>query len=72
MTHEEDSIGPSRARYLQKEVYRRSNALQKVWWFIFGMPPAKELAERLEGGPFNDEEEERIREIVREESSHSS
>lgn len=69
MTREEEDITPTRARILQLKAYRRSNGLQKLWWFLVGMPPAEELAERLEGGPFSDEEETRIREIVREEVS---
>ncbi|RLM87895.1 hypothetical protein [Haloarcula sp. Atlit-7R] len=50
MTHDESEISPVRAARLQQKARRKSNGLQKVWWFFVGMPPAETLAERFEAG----------------------
>lgn len=48
-------------------VRRGENILKRAWWWLIGMPPADELRERYSPVTVTDEEETRIREIVREE-----
>jgi hypothetical protein len=50
VTHDEREISSVQASRLQQEARRKSNGLQKVWWFLVGMPTAEELAERIEAG----------------------
>lgn len=52
---------------VERYARHRENALVNFKWWVFGMPPVDELRARYTGGPFTDEEEDRIRKIVRDE-----
>lgn len=54
---------------LQQRAKRHSGVLTRFKWFLFGMPATEELRERFGNRVFDDAEEERIREIVREETA---
>ena len=54
---------------LQQRAKRHSGVLTRLKWFLFGMPETEQLRERFSNRVFDDREEERIREIVREETA---
>ena len=57
------------ARRLQIEAWERGHIGLKIKWWLFGMPESKTLQQWLhhQKSPFTQEQEARIREIVREE-----
>lgn len=62
------------ARRLQKEAKRCSHIGLRIKWWFFGMPDAEDLQEYLteRKSPFTQREEERVRELVREELQEGS
>lgn len=67
MILDDDEIADAPGWALQKHAKLHENILVNLYWWLFGMPPTEELRDRYSPRPFDDEQEERIREIVREE-----
>lgn len=66
-----DGLEETSDRLVYRKVWRGEHVLKRAWWWFVGMPPADELREAYSPQPFSDEEEARVREIVREEMSRS-